>query len=95
MTPRLRKYLELERLMLLMDEDGDPAADVLRDAMDPLWYSLAEDERRILDQRTIGRIQSLEAIRLPAGSNVFGPAPPPATRRALPTGPIRGWRVSP
>jgi hypothetical protein len=40
MTLRLRRYLELERLMLVLDEEGDSAADALRDAMDPLWYSL-------------------------------------------------------
>jgi hypothetical protein len=43
MTPRLRRYLELERLMLLLDEEGDPAADVLRDAMDPLGIRIFDD----------------------------------------------------
>jgi len=94
MTPRLRKYLELERLMLIMDEDGNQAADALRDAMDPIWYSLSGEERRILDQRNIGRIKSLEEIRVPAGSRVFGPAPPPAMRLALPKEPIRGWTLA-
>lgn len=45
MTPRLRQYLVLERLMLELDAAGDPIADVLRDAMDPIWYALSDDER--------------------------------------------------
>jgi len=91
MTPRLRKYLELERLMLILDEEGDRGADALRDAMDPIWYSLSDEERRILDERTIGRIKSVEEIRVPAGRRVFGPAPAPAARRAIPKEAIRGW----
>ena len=52
MTPRLRTYIELERLMLILDEDGNPAADALRDVMDPLWYSLSDEERQVLDDRS-------------------------------------------
>jgi len=91
MTPRLRRYLELERLMLILDEEGDRGADALRDLMDPIWYSLSEEERRILDERTIGRIKSVEEIRVPAGPGLFGPAPGPVPHRALPEKPIRGW----
>jgi len=91
MTPRLRKYLELERLMLVLDESGDPGADSLRDVMDPIWYSLGDDERRVLNERTIGRIRSIEEIRVPTGARVFGSAPTPIAR-PLPKGPIRGWR---
>ena len=94
MTPRLREYLELERLMLILDEGSDSGADALRDAMDPIWYSLSDEERRILDERTIGRIKSLEEIRVPANSRVFGPAPAPAARRPLPKGPISGWKAA-
>lgn len=94
MTPRLRKYLELERLMLILDEEGDAAAEALRDAMDPIWYSLTEEERRLLDERRIGRIRSLEEMRVPAGSQVFGEAPAPAERRILPQEPIRGWTLA-
>lgn len=56
MTRRLLIYLELERLTLILDEQSDSAADALRDAMDPIWYSLNAEERRILDERRIGRI---------------------------------------
>lgn len=53
MTPRLRIYLELERLMLIFDEEGDAAAEALRGAMDPIWYALTGEERRLLDERRI------------------------------------------
>jgi len=90
MTPRLRQYLELERLMLIFDEAGEPGADALRDAMDPIWYSLAPEERRLLDDRTIGRLASLEEIRVPA-DQVFGLAPASVARRELPGEPIEDW----
>lgn len=94
MTPRLRRYLELERLMLILDEEGDAGAETLRDAMDPIWYSLTDEERRLLDERRIGRIRSLEEIRVPAGSEVFCEAPAPAERRTIPQGPIGGWKLA-
>src|SRR3972149_163463 len=53
--PRLRRYLELERLMLILDEEGESGADTLRDLMDPIWYSLSDEERRVLDERPTGR----------------------------------------
>ena len=92
MTPRLRAYLELEQLMLVLDEAGDTASEALRDAMDPIWYALTDEERRLLDDRKVGRIKSLEEIRVPAGSEVFGEAPAPTEHRSFPQGPIRGWK---
>lgn len=53
MSARLRTYLALERHMLALDEAGDPLADALRDAMDPIWYSLTDDEHQILNERTV------------------------------------------
>jgi hypothetical protein len=91
MTPRLRTYLELERLMLVLDEERHPAAEALRDAMDPIWYSLSDEERRILDERTIGRIKSFEEIRVPADTRVFGLPLAPAGPRLLPGEPVVGW----
>jgi hypothetical protein len=51
MTPRLRAYLALERAMLELDEQDDPLADRLRDAMDPLWYGLTDADHAALDAR--------------------------------------------
>jgi hypothetical protein len=75
MISRLDRYLELERLMLILDEAGDATADVMRDAMDPIWYQLTDDERRLLDERSVGVIETMEGIRVPSGSAVFGDAP--------------------
>ena len=54
MTGRLRAYLALEHEMMDLERSGDAAADALRDAMDPLWYALDDEERRWLDNRIIG-----------------------------------------
>jgi hypothetical protein len=95
MTPGLEKYLELERLMSVLDEDGDPVAETLRDAMDPIWYSLTDAERLQLDDRRMGRVTSLEEIRVPVGSQVFVNAPAPPEPRALPPGLIHDWDLAP
>ena len=49
----LAAYLALEQEMLKSDAVGDAAADTLRDAMDVLWYSLSDEEHRLLDDRTV------------------------------------------
>ena len=36
-----------------VDPEGRVHADCLRDAMDPLWYGLTEEEHALLDARTI------------------------------------------
>ena len=51
--PRLQAYLKLERAMLDLDAADDPLADTLRDAMDPMWYALTDEERTVLDGRDI------------------------------------------
>ncbi len=51
LNDRLYLYLRLERLMMDLDDRGDPIADKLRDLMDPLWYSLSEQEHELLDAR--------------------------------------------
>jgi len=93
MTPRLRIYLELERVLLLVEADNEIAAEALRDAMDPIWYSMTEDERRVLDDRAVGRLASLEVIRVPA-DQVFGSPPGPVARRSLPPEPLKDWLVA-
>ena len=37
--------------MLIFDEEGDAAAEDLRDAMDAIWYALTDGERHLLDER--------------------------------------------
>jgi hypothetical protein len=61
---RLEAYLALEREMLRLDEAGDALADSLRDAMDPLWYQLGDEEREFLNGRTIPVVAAeLEPLR--------------------------------
>ena len=47
----LQSYLVFERVMLQLDRVGDPRADVLRDLMDPMWFSLTEEDRGFLNTR--------------------------------------------
>ncbi len=51
LTNRLDLYLKLERIMIDLDDRGDPAADPIRDLMDPLWHALSKEEREFLDGR--------------------------------------------
>jgi hypothetical protein len=61
--PRLQAYVRLERAMLDLDAADDPLADALRDAMDPIWYALTEEERAVLDGRDIEqREQALPTV---------------------------------
>jgi hypothetical protein len=50
---RLAAYLSLEREMLALAAVGDPLAERLRDAMDPIWYSLTDDEHARLNARKV------------------------------------------
>jgi len=49
----LDAYLDLERTMVVLDDAGDPMADALRDALDPIWYALTDDDRAFLNRRSI------------------------------------------
>lgn len=93
MTSRLRVYLELERLMLSLDEADAISADALRDAMDPLWYGLSEQERQLLNERSRGVITSLEGLRVPISAQLGYAVEPLRTQKPLPKAPtpIRGW----
>ena len=53
MSARLDAYLDVERTMRALDDVGDPMADSLRDALDPIWYALTDDERAFLNRRAI------------------------------------------
>ena len=81
--------------MRVLDEIGNErAADAIRDAMDPIWYSLSERELRILDERVVGRITSLEKIRIPASDPIFIAPPTPPPCHPFPREPIKGWNVA-
>jgi hypothetical protein len=94
MTPRLRIYLELERLMLAAENVGEAMAEVIRDAMDPIWYALTGEERRVLDDRSVGTIRTLEGLRIPLGDHLYYADPGPPQKRPLPSPsqPITDWR---
>lgn len=70
LSHRVRAYLALERAMLDLDAEDDPAADDLRDAMDPLWYHLSAEERAWLDARVVGpsRSPAMRTLGIPVGS---------------------------
>lgn len=92
MTPILQSYLALERTMLVLSKSHSDIADTLRDAMDPLWYSLSDAERQMLNEREVGEIKTLEEIRVPISGGVFEKPMTPA-HFSLPEGPIRGWKA--
>jgi hypothetical protein len=63
-------YLALERVMLGLDDAGDSMADRVRDAMDPLWYGMTDEERAQLNSR--GFIAAGAAcMRIPLGEGLF------------------------
>jgi hypothetical protein len=51
LSNELLLYLEMERIMLDLDDRGEPLADRVRGLMDPLWHSLSKDEHEFLDNR--------------------------------------------
>jgi hypothetical protein len=57
-------YLRLERIMMELDDQGDPIADRMRDLMDPIWYGLSEEDRHFLDERGEMEIRSLYPVTL-------------------------------
>lgn len=66
MSDALRKYVDLEKVMLQLESIDERAADAIRDVMDDVWYALSADERSQLDSRNpSGPFRILEAVRLP------------------------------
>lgn len=49
LSTKLYFYLALERIML--DNQGRPVSERVRDRMDKLWYELTEEEHKFLDSR--------------------------------------------
>ncbi|GEM_PF-3889317 len=51
LSSQLDLYLKLERIMIDLDDRGEPLADRIRDLMDPLWFSLSSEEHEFLNSR--------------------------------------------
>jgi hypothetical protein len=86
-TPLVRLYLSLEDAMLAAEAIDERLADRIRDAMDPIWYALSADERKILNELPVNFIQGLRA---PVTDDLFH-IPVPENRR-IPQEPIEDWR---
>ncbi len=84
LTTHLDTYLSLERQMMALDRSGDPLADLIRDAMDRVWYGLSDEEHHVLDSRMIMDLESLYAVHLKPGRHLFVNPPelPPPSRTA-------------
>lgn len=59
-TPFLGAYLHLEREMMSLDRKSDPAAERLREFMDPLWHELDDEDRDHLNSRPDGSLGVLD-----------------------------------
>lgn len=64
LSDRLDLYLRLERLMMDLDDRGQPFADGVRDLLDPLWYSMSEEEQRYLNSRGAVEVRTLYPVTL-------------------------------
>jgi hypothetical protein len=51
LSDKMSAYLRLERLMIDLDDHEDPFAERVRDSMDPLWFSMTDEEHEFLDSR--------------------------------------------
>ncbi|MGA2260249.1 MAG: hypothetical protein ABSH28_02300, partial [Acidobacteriota bacterium] len=64
LSSQLDLYLKLERIMIDLDDRGEPFADQVRDLMDPLWYSLSKEEHEFLDGRGEIEVRVLYPVTL-------------------------------
>ena len=93
MTPQLRKYLDLERLMLEAEAVDEAVAESIREVMDGVWYALTVEERNILDERTAqGPIRVMECVRLPITAILRRPLL--AIKKPYDGKPVSSWRKS-
>lgn len=61
----MTNYRTLERMMLEADERGNESfADQLRDLMDPIWYSLTDEQHEQLNARGFVSLSSLYPVTL-------------------------------
>ena len=58
-------YLALERLMIELDQDENPAADDIRDLIDPIWFRLPPEDIARLDARGLVDPRALFPVQLP------------------------------
>jgi len=94
MTTLLRVYLELERQMLLAEGVGEQTADVIRDAMDPIWHALSDEDRTSLDQREVDFIRSQEGLHVPLGDHIYYQDSGPRVKGPIPKEPIKDWLIA-
>ncbi len=87
MSVRLDAYLDLERTMLALDDAGDAMADVLRDALDPIWYALTDDDRAFLNRRSIAA-GPVYYVRVAIAAGLFMDVAPPTPPTNRPTTPV-------
>jgi hypothetical protein len=64
MNNNLDLYLRLERIIIELDGQNDPFADQIRDLMDPLWYTLSDEDHQFLDNREEMEIRILYPVTL-------------------------------
>ena len=83
-SARLDAYLDLERTMRALDDLGDPMAEALRDALDPIWYALSDEDRLFLNRRRIVDGPAYVA-RLQLADDIFMPVPDPSAKETQTT----------
>ena len=82
-------YLALERVMLELDNVGDPIADDIRDLMEPIWYRLTDIEIAALDSRGEIDPTGLFPVQLPVPTAPESPTPTIADRAFE----LTGWEA--
>jgi hypothetical protein len=87
MSVRLDAYLDIERTMMALDDAGDPMADALRDALDPLWYALTDEDRAFLNRRTIAA-GPVYCMRFAVDAEFFMAVVEPPSRPVTPVAPV-------
>jgi hypothetical protein len=87
-------YLALERLMIELDQDENPAADDIRDLIDPIWFRLPPEDIARLDARGLVDPRALFPVQLPLPPAPELPTPTIADRKFNDTGwePPADWR---
>lgn len=71
-SPALRAYKLLEQASLVLDDTWPFEAGKVRDAMDPIWRTLAKDERAALNARGIVASEALASAEAYARGRVDG-----------------------